>query len=368
MSDISELSFQTLIDALLDKETPLNPRYLYRLSDLEGEDLTLFLQTWPQMPLWRQQALMEDLHELGAVDDLLSFENIGRNFVADEDSQVRLLAVQILWEFEERELVPIYLQLLKSDPAAEVRAASATGLGRFVYFGEIDRLPGEVLEEIEDCLLNAFHHDQAILVQSRALESVGYSNRSEVPKIIENAFASGDRILMTSALIAMGRSMDSRWESTILSMLNNTLPDLRAESARAAGEIEIEKAVPTLIELTTDSEENVRSAAIWSLSQIGGERARYSLQKLFQEADNDQEVDFLESALDNITFTDGMQPFSLFDIPEDDSEDELLEMLISQESSSESDGNGSDRANRSDEDLELLDDIEQNDEDRGFQD
>lgn len=368
MSDISELPFQALIDALLNEDTPFNPRYLYRLSDLEGEDLTLFLGAWPQLPLWRQQALMEDLRELGAVDDLISFEIIGRNFVADNDSQVRLLAVQILWEFEERDLVPIYLQLLKSDPVAEVRAASATGLGRFVYLGELDRLPGEVLEEIEAHLLNAFHHDQAVLVRSRALESVGYSSRSEVPQIIENAFASDDRMLMNSALIAMGRSMDSRWESTVLSMLNNTLPDLRAEAARAAGEIEVKQAVPALIELTTDSEEYVRSAAIWSLSQIGGERARYSLQKLFQEADDDQEADFLESALDNIAFTDGMQPFSLFDFPDDESEDDLLEMLISQERSSESDGNGSDRASRSDEDSELLDDIEQNDEDRGFQD
>jgi HEAT repeat protein len=194
---------------------------------------------------------------------------------------------------------------------------------------------------------------------------VGFSSRSEVPDLVEKAFASEDPKMKTSALIAMGRSMDSRWAATLLKMMNNTLPGIRAEAARAAGEIEIKDAVPTLIELTTDSEENVRSAAIWSLSQIGGERARHSLQMLFQEADDDQEADFLESALDNITFTDGMQPFSLIDFPEDDSEDDLLEMLISQEGSSEADGNGSDRGSLSDHGLELLDD---NDEDRDIQD
>ncbi len=340
MSEIPELSFQALIDALLDEETPFNLRYLYRLSDLEGEELDLFLHTWPQLPLWRQQALMEDLYELGRADDLLSFENIGRHAIADEDPQVRLLAVQILWVFEEQDLVPIYLQLLKSDPIAEVRAASASGLGQFVYLGEIDRLPGYILKEIEDCLLDAIHHDQEILVQCRALESLGYSSRSEIPAFVENAFASHDHNLVASALIAMGRSKDSRWKKLILSMMNNKLPIIRAEAARAAGEIEIKDAIPTLIELTSDSDENVRAAAIWSLSEIGGERARHALERLFTEAADDQEADFLESALDNLAFTNGMQPFSLLDFPEDDPEDEFLEMLISQESSTELDGNG----------------------------
>jgi HEAT repeat protein len=365
MSDISELPFQILIDALFDEDTPFNPRYLYRLSDLEGPELEEFILTWPQLPLWRRQALMEDLHELGAADDLQSFENIGRSVLADVDPQIRLFAVQILWEFEERDLIPIYLHLLNSDPISEVRAASAAGLGQFVYLGEIDRLPAETLQDIEDELLEAVNLDPDGLVQSRALESVGFSSRSEIPAMVEKAFAAEDPKMKSSALIAMGRSMDSRWEPTVLKMMNNTLPGIRAEAARAAGEIEMKDAVPTLIELTTDSEENVRSAAIWSLSQIGGERARNSLQRLFQEADDDQEADFLESALDNIAFTDGMQPFSLIDINDDESEDDLLEMLISQESSSEADGNGSDRGSLKNHGLELLDD---NDEDRDIQD
>jgi HEAT repeat protein len=364
MSDIPELSFQTLIDALLDEDTPFNPRYLYRLSDLEGDELALFYQTWSQLSLWRRQALMEDLYELGRADNLLSFENIGRKAIADEDPRVRLLAVQILWVFEELDLVPIYLQLLDFDPVVEVRAASASGLGQFVYLGEIDRLPGEVHKEIEDRLLNAFHHDQETLVQCRALESVGYSSRSEIPGIVEYAFASNDHKLVVSALIAMGRSQDSRWKKAILSMLNHKLPAIRAEAARAAGEIELKDAVSTLVELTTDSEDYVRSAAIWSLSEIGGERARHTLEKLFQEADDD-EADFLESALDNVAFTDGMHQFSFLDLPEDDpEEEEFLEMLISQENSTELNGDRSLNAIR-DEEGEFLD---SNDEGEGFQD
>jgi HEAT repeat protein len=366
MSDISELPFQTLIDALLDEEATFKPQYLYRLSDLEGDDLTKFLETWPRLPIWRRQALMEDLLELGKADDLLSFENIGRKVISDEDPQVRLFAVQILWEFEEQDLIPLYLHLLNSDPIAEVRAASASGLGQFVYLGEIDRLPTELLKEIEENLLRILHQDQDNLVRCRVLESISYSSHPEIAKLIEEAFNSSDQELMASALIAMGRSMDSGWEASILSMLNNTRPSLRAEAARAAGEIEIKDAISSLIELTTDSEEEVRTAAIWSLSEIGGERARHSLEKLFQESDDDHEADFLESALDNVAFTIGMQPFSLIDFPEDNEEDELLEMLISQELSPDSDGNGSIKSDNNFDNGEFMNDVQDNDE--GFQD
>ena len=145
---------------------------------------------------------------------------------------------------------------------------------------------------------------------------------------------------MASALIAMGRSMDQRWQQIVLQMLDSKIPLLRAEAARAAGEIQIEESLPILVELCSDSDQGVRFAAIWSLSEIGGDQARHTLEQLFRETDDDREADFIESALDNAAFTDGMQPFSLFDFPEEDPGDELLDMLISQESSPESNGNG----------------------------
>jgi HEAT repeat protein len=340
MSDSTEFQFQTLVDALLDPDNPVDPRYLHHLSDLEDDDLSLFREVWSQVSLSRRQTLLEDLNDLGAADDLLSFENVGRLTIGDPDAQVRTLAAQLLWEFEERDLMLLFIELLDSDPVPEVRAAAATGLGLFVYHGEIDRLPKQYMGNIESALLLAAEKDQSELVQCRALESVGYSSRAEVVTLIDAAFTSGDHDKMASALIAMGRSMDPHWQKAILQMLNGKIPALRAEAARAAGEIEIKDSVPDLVELCGDSEQNVRHAAIWSLSEIGGDQARHTLEQLFREADDDQEADFIQSALDNVAFTDGMQPISLFDVPEESPEDDLLEMLISQDSSPESNGNG----------------------------
>ena len=72
MNELNELEeslpvvipIQEVIDALLDTETPFQPRYLYRLSDLESNDLAELKAIWGQIPTWRRKALLEDLEQL----------------------------------------------------------------------------------------------------------------------------------------------------------------------------------------------------------------------------------------------------------------------------------------------------------------
>jgi HEAT repeat protein len=331
MSTPSEIPFQSLLDALMDIESHFHPRYLYRLSDLEPEEITALQKAWRHIPLWRRQALMEDLEELGSANDLLSFEAIGRYAVSDEDPGVRNVAVRILWEFETADLAPLFLSIIETDSDADVRAAAASALGRFVYLGEIDELPKDILQDIEDRLLRLIQSDNPPQVRRCALESVSYSSRQEVHPLIEKAFSSGETEWMASALIAMGRSIDDRWVDDIISMLDSKFPILRAEAARAAGELEIGDCVPRLIELLDDSDERVRRAAIWSLSQIGGEGVREAIEDLLEETEDYEEADLLENALDNLAFTEDLQLYSLFDFSEEGVEVEMLDLLENEE-------------------------------------
>jgi len=368
MSDPSEIPFDELITALLDEATPLPPRYLYRLSDLEGEEVNRLVAVWPSLPLWRRQALMEDLEELGAKDDLLSFEAIGRHAIKDSDPRVRTLAVRLLWEFDAEDLSLVFMDLLETDQEAEVRAAAASGLGQYVYFGEVDELTVDQLRHVEERLLYAVNHDEAPAVRRKALESLGYSSRPEVPGLIEQAFQSEDKDWMVTALLAMGRSMDSRWEGSILSKLNSKIPAVRAEAARAAGELEIAASLASLVDLTEDSEEIVRSAAIWSLSQIGGEQARQTLENLYREADDDEEADFLEIALDNLAFTEGLQPFSLLDFGDDKAEQEFYDELLAEEDEWEDEEDDGYDLFSIEEDDDFLDSDDFTEDDEDFQD
>jgi HEAT repeat protein len=322
MVSLQKIPFKQLLDALLDINTPLNPRFLYRLSDLEENELSMLAEIWPQVPAWRRQALLEDTETLGDSDNLLSFEAFAHFALHDSEAAVRLPAVRILWEYENKDFIQTFLGMLAADSDPGVRAAAATALGRFVYQGELEELPAKTARQVEDHLLatlNSGDHEQ---VRRRALEALGFSSREEVASHIQTAIESPDREWQASALLAMGRSGHEMWEPVVLDKLNSQYPALRAEAARAAGELELKEAVETLLELLDDPDSNVRAASIWSLSQIGGEGVRERLEALYEETDDDEEAEFVSDALDNLEFTEDVQLFSLLDVPESGEDDE----------------------------------------------
>ena len=149
----TDLSFQEVIDALLDFDKPFPPRFLYLLSDLEKTDLNKLAAIWDQLPAWRRQGLMEDLAELNERDYLLSYNDLCLFTVKDEDPKVRLSTVKVLEQYDLNTLIPQFIDLLSNDNDDQVRAAAAHALGRFVYLGEIDKISASTLREIEDKLL-----------------------------------------------------------------------------------------------------------------------------------------------------------------------------------------------------------------------
>lgn len=313
------IPFDQVLKALQDADTPLHPRFLFRLSDLDNREISALRGVWEFVPLWRRQRLMEDIGEMSRNDTLLSFLELGRLALEDGDSAVRRLALETLGDYEDTGLASVYLDLLQHDPAAEVRAAAAGNLGAFVYAGELDQISRRLLEKIETHLIEAHNHSPDAPVRRAALESLSYSSRPEVDLMISHAFASEDRAWKASALLAMGRSANTDWEPQVLSMLESTWPQLRGEAARAAGELELHDATPTLLEMLDDPNVQARRIAIWSLSQLGGEGVREALQRLFDEAEDEAEAKYLDSALESLAFTEGAAGlYPMFDLPKDD--------------------------------------------------
>jgi len=236
---------------------------------------------------------------------------------------VRTLAIRLLWEAEDKKLVPAFLEMMERDPDVEVRSTAASALGRYVYLGEVDEIPEEMLHTIEERLLAVTRGSDHPKVRQRALEALGYSGRPEVPELLLTAYASNDSGWLTSALFAMGRSADTRWENEVIRMLDHARSDVRLEAVRAAGELGLASAREPLIEMLTengDEDDFVRSAAIWSLSQIGGENVRDVLENLLENTEDEDEADLLEDALDNLSFTEDMQIFEMFDFNPDGEE------------------------------------------------
>jgi HEAT repeat protein len=347
---MSEIPFLNLLDDLLDEQTIISSQLLYRLSDLDTSEITLLSEAWPKIPVSRRQALLTDLEELGATDTLLSFEAVGRHAIQDEDPTVRQLSIRILDMYEPEDLIPRFIEFLKTDPNAEVRAEAAQALGSFVYLGELDEIPDETCQDIQEALLLSISQDGEKIVQRRSLEAFSFTSRPETSDLLAKAFDSGDIEWMVSALFGMGRSADRRWSETILEMLEHKMPKLRLEASRAAGELELKEAVPILMDLLDDVDPDVRAATIWSLSQIGGQSVRQILEVMYEQAEDSNEIELLESALDNLSFTEDLENFSLFDFPGKDFETSLLEF------------------DDLEDDEEFLDDTYYNDEDEEFED
>lgn len=319
--NLVEIPFQQVLEALLDEKKPFHPRYLFRFSDLEEDELRALEETWPKVSVRRRRAIMEDIEELGETNLTLSFEEFCRYAIGDNDAYVRESAVRALGEYENDNLIQLFESLLKNDSNAEVRAAAATALGRYVYLGEIEELPENTLNRLVELLLQVYASKEAVLVRRRALESLGYSSRDEIPAMIESAYYSGKEDWIVTALFAMGRTANSQWNTPVLEMLENDSTEIRYEAARAAGELELHESTDRLIELLDDSDIDIRMAAAWSLSQIGGEGVRDALELLFEETEDEEEADFIEQALDNLEFTEDMELFSLIEVPDDENED-----------------------------------------------
>ncbi len=313
--------FSAVVEALLDDEHPFPPRHLHRFSDLEPADLKSVLKVWPRLSPRRKHALLEDLEDLSEADTLTSFDDLARSLLTDEDPYVRMQSIRLLWECEDSRLVSRYLDMLKNDPDVEVRAALASALGPFVYRAELDKLSESLRKNLEDTLLEVARSAGETVVRRRALESLGYSGREEVPALIEAAYHEKNPDWVASALYAMGRSCDERWAKQVLANLRSVNDDVRLEAVQAAGELELESARSILLDLLEDEDDlTIRSATAFALSKIGGPGVRAKLEELVEASDDDEEVEEFEEALDNLTFTEELSSsnFEMFDLEEDD--------------------------------------------------
>jgi len=326
MSEPTRISLQQLVDVLLDVDKPFNPRHLYRFSDLETSEIAELAKFWPQVPVWRRLAIMEDIEKLGDADSLLSFDAMCVYCLTDEDANVRELALRSLWVYDLPQVVPSLLALVQTDEATNVRAAGASALGKYVYLGELEELKESTLHEVEDRLIEIVRGSDAVDVRRRALESLGFSSRSEVTALIEKAYNSGNESWLTSSLFSMGRSANQKWGAHLIEMLASDSPEVRLEAVQALGELELKEARPRLLELLQDDNEEVRMSSAWSLSQIGGEGVQAALEALYDIADNDEDAEYIASALENLALTEEMGDLPLLELLDDEDDDDLFDL------------------------------------------
>ncbi len=276
------MSVTSVLQAIGGVSRPLAVRDLRGLSNLDRRDRNEFLEAWQRIAPQRRTEIAREMVDLAEDNVELNFGEVWSWLLEDRSPEVRLSAVEGMWEDASPRALRAMLTMLRDDPSPDVRSACATGLSRFAYslvLGEIDDEGGALHRGLTQVALN---EDEPLEVRRRALESAGYfADDDAVQQQIARDYAQDEQLLRESALVAMGRSMLPRWLPTIEKALTNESPALRYEAARAAGEMaeEAQRLLPKVAALLNDRDTEIALAATWALGQIGGDAARRVLQQ-----------------------------------------------------------------------------------------
>jgi len=304
---MAKLNFQTILDALQDETKKISKAHLERYSDLSEPDLRLFMQTWERISLPRKIQLLDMLAEKYEEDTLVSYAAIGTALLRDPHSEVRARALRLLREEEDERVGEEILYLAAHDPELEPRIEAMPLLGMYVYYGEIESVSEPLKQKIERLLMNTLQRDENPRLCRRALEALGYSSHNETRAFIESALRRHDPEWVASALRAIRHSQDEKlWHDEVVSKLLDEDPLIRRAAVQAAGELELQDTFSILTDIIEDeeAETDLIDAALWSLSQIGGEDAQTYLINLLDATDDEEMREYLGGVMENLEFSD----------------------------------------------------------------
>ncbi len=320
-----EKSFETVLNELFYAES-LPIAELYRLSDMQAEELAAFVAGWTAVSDERRRAIVRHLADISEDNFVVDFTPVFAHNFQDTLPEVRVAALDGLWDSTDLRLITRITALLQEDPAEEVRIAAAGALGHYVLLAEWGQLPERILPGLIDTLLAEYDKTETtVSIRRVLLEGLGAAHHPRVPKLIEEAYENGDQAMQMSAVFAMGNTADRRWTVAVLGEMGSPYEDMRAEAARAAGTIGNSDFVPLLAELAYDEDLAVRLAAVTSLGQIGGDEVQRILANMLDDPEVeevDEVFEAVEDALEEATMMAGDFDFVDFAFDDDDEEED----------------------------------------------
>ena len=298
------MSYQQFLEIVADPSAALSDAPFHDASDPSPAELAEFAAVAAGLSEERRREVIAALVDEAEENLELDFTAIFRLCLKDDDDRLTQLAVEGLWEREDRWLVAELLDILRSERGPQARAAAALALGRFAALAQENKLLPHDSQLVYRVLLDFLEDDlEDLEVRRRCLEAVAPYNTEEVGDFIRWAYEDDDQDLRSSAVYAMGRTGESAWLPTLLPELESYDPAVRYEAAHACGELAQEAAAPMLTDLLHDEDPEVRIAAITALGKIGGPQARRALIDCVRDGDPAMS-DAAHAELESLEFLD----------------------------------------------------------------
>ncbi len=297
------MSLEGYLEELSDPEKPVIHSKLLNLSSLNKEEIEEFSQSWSEIETKRRRQVTRDLLDVAEDNVESDFEAVFRYCLNDPDQEVKIAAIDGLWECNSRWLMERLLSLQDSDPSLSVRIAATSALERFCLMAEFGDLRPEDAAKLQDKLFGLFgREEEDVSLRRRALEAASPFSTPKVNDLIRQAYHAEDQELKIGAIYAIGRHRDTDWLPVLLTELKNSDAAIRYEAAKACGELEDDRSVRHISNLLSDEDPLVQQAAIQALGFIGGREAKNILQRcLSSEEPGIKEA--AEAALEYITIT-----------------------------------------------------------------
>ena len=301
--DLSEVIEAFKLDSQSETMT-VAPAVVYGMSDLESDELSRIRPVWQELPAVYKHQVLRQLNESSEVSFELNYREIAVLSIDDESSLVRAAAIDLLWADESPVTMRRLMAMSRDDTSAEVRSRALAGLGRFILRGEYGEIPAADASEAQELALQMHKDDsQGIEVRCRALEALANSNHSDVDKCIRGAYLNGSHLLKVSALFAMGRTCDKKWQDILLDELDGRDNELVYEAIQSCGHIQVEDSVQAIGEMTLSDDREIQLMSIWALGEIGGKRTFEILSSLAETAEDEETLNTIEEALDAASFS-----------------------------------------------------------------
>ena len=319
-----DVDIQILIKDLLDNDQPFPPKYLHAFSDITPENHKMIQEVWSKVDPIRKQKLYKDFVKLASTDTLVSFLDMGHLGIDDEDPVIRAASIRLLEYFDSLCHIDTLINMASNDTEEIVRETAVIFLGNFVYEGELMEIPEQDYAKILTFLFDKYASKDTELVRRRCLEAVSFSANETVPVMIKDALKKSQPWVI-SAIFSMGRSANQMYKDEVLKFLADDDEEILFEAVKAAGELNLAEArQPILAMIATpafEEDEIFRETVIWALSEIGGDNVAEALNILLEKCEDEEEAEFLTTALENLELTEGiMGSLSMLEIDEPDLE------------------------------------------------
>ncbi len=258
-----------------ENDVPFSYAGLSELSGISRDEALELAGTWGEWPYERVAMLLSRLCGLADDDALLEFDNVFTEALSLHHPDARSLAINGLAECSDRRILARLSTLLCEDDSEEVRSSVAVALAHFAVMARDGKLRAREVERLRASLDDALGRPgESLNVRRRVLEAIGAFPDEEAAGHIGDAYASGDELLVQSAIFAMGRSSEGRWLPEVLRELRSRSAAVRYEAAQALGGVGEEGHAEHLEAAIDDGDPKVAVAAVEALARLGGAAAR----------------------------------------------------------------------------------------------